>query len=67
MTKAEAILSVALRDGSSSNFPKLRRVAFKMLMEASESSSEDLNRSWAVLRRMLDTAHLPLVNASGRM
>ena len=38
-----------------------------MLMEASESSSEDMSRSWALLRRMLDTAHLPLVNASGRM
>jgi hypothetical protein len=65
MTKAEAILGVVLRDGSLSNFCKLRRAAFEeMLMEASELSSEDMNRSWALLR---DTAHLPLVNASGRM
>ena len=39
----------------------------EMLVEASELSSKDMNRSWALLRRMLDTAHLPLANASGMM
>ena len=68
MIKAEAILGVVLRDGLLSNFCKLRRVMFEeMLVEASEWSSKDMNRSWALLRRMLDTAHLPLANASGMM
>ena len=68
MIKAEAILSVVLRDGPLSNFCTLGRMTFEeMLREPSELSSEDINRSWALLRRMLDTAHLPLVNASGGM
>ena len=68
MIKAEAILNVVLRDGPLSNFCKLGRVTFEeMLTEASELSSEDMNRSWVLLRRMLDTAHLPLANASGGM
>jgi hypothetical protein len=68
MIKAEAILSEVLRDGPLSNFCKLGRVTFEeMLIEASELSSKDMNRSLTLLRRMLDTAHLPLANASGRM
>jgi len=68
MIKAEAILSVTLRDGPLSNFCKLGRLTFEeMLNESFDLSSEDMKRPWTMLRRMLDTPHLPLVNASGGM
>ena len=63
MIKSEEILSVALRDGPLSNFCELCRLAF----EASDLTSEDIKKPWIMLRRMLDTAHLPLFNASGAM
>ena len=63
MIKSEEILSVALRGGPLSNFCELCRLAF----EESDLTSEDIKKPWIMLRRMLDTAHLPLFNASGAM
>lgn len=34
------------------------------MIESSDLTSEDLQKPWELLRRMLDTEHLPLVNAS---
>lgn len=63
--KAEGILSVILRDGPLSNFYMLGRVTFEMtITEASDLTSEDVKKPWTLLRRMLDTPHLPLDNAS---
>ena len=66
--RAEATLSVILRDGPLLNFCRLGRWTFEvMLTEASDVSSEDMKRPLRTLKRMLDTPHLPLVNAPGEM
>jgi Family of unknown function (DUF6535) len=66
MIKADAILSVTLRDGPLSNFCMLARLTFDVVAsEVSDLTSEDTKKLWKVLERMLDTPHLPLDNASG--
>ena len=65
-SKVAAILNKALRDGPLSNFCKLARLTLDMKStKASGSRSENIKKSLAMLRRMLDTSHLPLVQASG--
>ena len=66
--RAEATLSAILRDGPLLNFCRLGRWTFEvMLTKTSDVSSEDMKRPLRTLRRMLDTPHLPLVNAPGGM
>ena len=68
MIKAEAMLSVALCDGPLSIFYRLGRMTFEAtLSEASDLTLEHIKKAWKMLRRILYTPHLPLVNASPRM
>ena len=63
--KADAILSVMLRDGPLSNFCIFGRITFDIIAsKAFNVASDDTNKLWNLLERMLDTPHLPLVNAS---
>ena len=63
--KVGAILDVVLRDGPLSNFCKLVRLTLDVTQtKASDSTLDNIKKSLAMLRRMLDTPHLPLVNAS---
>jgi hypothetical protein len=65
MIKADAILSVALRDGPLTNFCMLGRFAFDMVApDITDLTSDDTKKLWKLLGRMLDTPQLPLANAS---
>jgi hypothetical protein len=67
-SKVVAILNIALRDGPLSNFCKLARLTLDVkLTRASGPASENIKKMLAMLRRMLDTPHLPFVNASGEI
>ena len=67
-SKVAAILNMALRDGPLSNFCKLARLTLDVkLTRASGPTSETIKKMLAMLRRMLDTPHLPFVNASGEI
>ena len=66
--KADAILSVALRDGPLSHFCIAGRWIYEeMASEASDPghlTTEDTKKIWSLLDKMLNTPQLPLVNAS---
>jgi len=67
-SKVAAILNEALHDGPLLNFCKLARLTLDVkLTKASDPNSENIKKSLAMLRRMLDTPHLPLVQASGKI
>jgi hypothetical protein len=65
--KADAILSVILRDGPLSNFCIFGRITFDIITSESNPTSDDTKKLWRLLERMLDTPHLSLVNASGEI
>jgi len=65
-SKVAAILNKALRDGPLSNFCKLAGLTLDVKLTKA-SDSENIKKSMAMLRRMLDTPHLPLVQASGEI
>ena len=62
VNNADAILSVAIRDGPLKHFCMLGRWIYEEM--ASEVTSDDANKMWKMLDRMLNTPQLPLVNAS---
>ena len=59
---ADAILSVVLRDGPLKHFCILAGWIYGEM--ASEVTSDDANKMWKMLDRMLNTPQLPLINAS---
>jgi len=66
--RAEAILSLTLRDGPMSNFFRLGRTLFELLAtDVPNSMSNDVEKAYALLRRIVDTRNLPLINASEEM
>ena len=63
--KANATLSVALRDGPLSNFFLAGKELFDMIAtESFDVTSDDVKMLLKLLKRMLDTPHLPLAKAS---
>jgi hypothetical protein len=65
MIKADTILTATLRDGPLSNFCMFGRLAFdSMVSDGSDLTSDGTKKLWKTLERMLDTPHLPLVDAS---
>ncbi|KAI0290971.1 hypothetical protein BC826DRAFT_512671 [Russula brevipes] len=65
VARAEAILTVTLRDGPMSNFYRLGRVLFEVTRtDKPDSMSNDIMRAYALLRRIVDTRNLPLIHAS---
>ncbi len=65
MVKAEAILTVTLRDGPLSNFCILGRLVFDvMASDMSDLTSDDTKRLWKTLERLLDDAPAPFADSS---
>ena len=63
-----AILNAVRHDGPLSNFCRLSRLTLDlMLTKASDSTFENIKKSFTMLKRMLDNPHLPFDNASGEM
>jgi hypothetical protein len=66
--KTDAILSAILRDGPLSTFCMMGRLAFDvMASDKVHLTSNDTKKVWKALERILDTPHLPLVDASAEI
>jgi hypothetical protein len=65
MIKADATLSVALRDGPLSNFFILGRTVFEVIVSTTSNfTSDDVKKLWKIFKRMLDAPQLQLAGAS---
>ena len=64
VNEADANLSVALRDGPLKHFCMLGRWMYGEMAFEATVTSDDANKMWKMLDRMLNTPQLPLANAS---